>query len=300
MCLILLAHRIRPETPLIVAANRDEFYSRPAQPAHFWPDAPGLLAGRDQTAGGTWLGINRRGGFAAITNFAVAGMTDTAGETLKSPSIAVPGSASMRARRHALRSRGELTSGFLRGTATAAEYARSIRGFDYQGFNLLLWDGQNLVYTCNCGITGTLAPGYYGLTNAELGVRWPKVTDGIERLGKIAEAGATADALIDALRDDRIPPDHRLPHRGRPLDWERRLAACFIRGKDYGTRASTAVIWQGGEISLTEQGYASGGRPAHRVGFRVELADGSEPPGRGPPPQADLPYTAESPWRSAS
>ena len=275
MCLILFAYRVRPETPLIVAANRDEFYGRPAQSAHFWPDRPGLLAGRDETAGGTWLGVNRRGGFAAVTNFAAPGPVDSARETPESLSISAGDSASSQPRHKALRSRGELTSGFLcanaNANANANKYARNIRGRDYQGFNLLLWDGQELVYTCNRGITRTLAPGYYGLTNAELGVAWPKVTDSINRLRKITEAGATAEALIEALRDDSTPPDERLPRRGRPLAWERRLAPCFIRGADYGTRASTAVIWKGNEISLTEQGYGPGGRPSRRVSFKVGL-----------------------------
>src|ERR1700757_303381 len=68
MCLILLAWQAHSEYPLIVAANRDEFYSRRTRPASWWGEAVSLLAGRDEEAGGTWLGINRRGRFAALTN----------------------------------------------------------------------------------------------------------------------------------------------------------------------------------------------------------------------------------------
>src|SRR5882762_4389560 len=69
MCLIVVAWRARADLPLVVAANRDEWRERPAQPAHWWPDPPQILAGRDLQAGGTWLGITREGRFAAVTNF---------------------------------------------------------------------------------------------------------------------------------------------------------------------------------------------------------------------------------------
>lgn len=68
MCLIVLAYQVHPRYPLIVAANRDEFRERPAHTAHFWDDAPWILAGRDLHAGGTWMGITREGRFAALTN----------------------------------------------------------------------------------------------------------------------------------------------------------------------------------------------------------------------------------------
>src|SRR6188474_3860848 len=69
MCLIVLAWRVHAELPLIVAANRDEFHARPAAPAAFWEDQPGILAGRDLEARGTWMGISRGGKFAAVTNY---------------------------------------------------------------------------------------------------------------------------------------------------------------------------------------------------------------------------------------
>src|SRR5258708_38109805 len=69
MCLIVLAWQARADLPLVVAANRDEWRDRAAEPAHWWPDHPELLAGRDLQAGGTWMGITRGGGFAAGNHF---------------------------------------------------------------------------------------------------------------------------------------------------------------------------------------------------------------------------------------
>src|SRR3972149_5211681 len=69
MCLIVLAWRVRPDFPLIVAANRDEFHARPAERAGFWKDHPSILAGRDLQARGSWMGVSRSGRFAAVTNY---------------------------------------------------------------------------------------------------------------------------------------------------------------------------------------------------------------------------------------
>jgi len=69
MCLIHFQYGEHPIFQLIVVANRDEIYDRPAEPAHFWEDEPEILAGRDLLEMGTWLGISKNGRFAALTNF---------------------------------------------------------------------------------------------------------------------------------------------------------------------------------------------------------------------------------------
>ena len=68
MCLIATAWRPGSAWPLVMAANRDEFFDRPSAPAQWWQTHPDVLAGQDLLAGGTWLGINRLGAFAALTN----------------------------------------------------------------------------------------------------------------------------------------------------------------------------------------------------------------------------------------
>jgi uncharacterized protein with NRDE domain len=68
MCLILCAYNVHPRYPLIIAANRDEFYERPSAPVSYWEEDQNILAGKDLLGGGTWLGITKGGRFAALTN----------------------------------------------------------------------------------------------------------------------------------------------------------------------------------------------------------------------------------------
>jgi uncharacterized protein with NRDE domain len=145
MCLIVLAWRKHPDFPLIVAANRDEFHARPAAAAAFWEDQPGILAGRDLEARGTWMGVSRSGRFAAVTNFRGA----------YEP--------------RAAESRGALVSRFLANEIPAGKYIESLKPGSYSGFNLLAFDGEELWWTSNRdGTPRNLAPGIYGLGNALL------------------------------------------------------------------------------------------------------------------------------------
>lgn len=266
MCLVLFAYDPQSACPLVVAANRDEFYARPASGAHFWEDRPDILAGRDLSAGGTWLGISRGGRFATVTNFAEE----------EGPSE-VPSS------------RGELPERFLAGDDPAHHFAHHLHGLRYRGFNLLLWDGEGLVYTSNRGHSQDLEPGVYGLANAELGATWPKVVRGRRFLTDQVGAGADADALIDLLADRHLPPDDALPRRGRPLELERRVAPCFISGTDYGTRASTAVIFRRAtpagpcdSVTFVEQSYGPEGAVGERRRFDVTLTRPIRQPTRKP------------------
>ena len=246
----------------MVAANRDEFYARPAAGAHHWEDVPEIFAGRDLSAGGSWLGVTTGGRFCTVTNFA----EETPDET-------------------APRSRGKLVEEFLSSDCSAHSFAHRIHGPDYKGFNLLLYDGERLAYTSNRGFTEDLSPGVYGLANAELGATWPKVVAGQQALDRACAAGPTPERLIELLRDDSVPPDSALPRRGRPLELERRVAPCFIRGEEYGTRASTAVIFQADDnsgastagnvcIEFAEQNYLTGGEPAEHTRISLPIIAG--------------------------
>lgn len=254
VCLILFSYCERPETPLLVAANRDEFHLRPARPAGYWHDAPQVFGGRDLTGGGTWLGVSTTGRFAALTNF-----TDFAVPARPTPS------------------RGDLPRQFLTGSASALDYARGIEGKRYQGFNLILFDGGELVYVSNrADVLRVLPAGAYGLANAPLDDVWPKSARGVAALRALPD-DAPLEAALDVLRDES---DGYVAEGGEPESAHRATPA-FLRGRDYGTRASTAVAFAAGHIRFIEQLYGPMGAPGGRVTARIPIVTG---PARQPSP----------------
>lgn len=247
MCLILVAWRNHPEYPLVVAANRDEFYKRPTAPAAFWPDHSQLLAGRDLEAGGTWMGITRQGRFAALTNF-----RDPASHKPAAPT------------------RGRLVAGFLTGDQTIDAYLDGLDAAAYNGFNLLLGDGERLVAFSNVSNERhELKPGIYGLSNALLDTPWPKVGAGKTALEAALDALPNEHRLWALLRDDRTHPDDALPATGVPLAWERLLSAAFVLSPDYGTRSSSILtLSAGAAVTFDEQGWLANGRTGERRRYR--------------------------------
>ena len=238
MCLIVVGWRVHADYPLVVAANRDEFYARPTADAAAWPDAPDVFGGIDREAGGTWLGICRSGRFAAVTNVREPGMAKGAC------------------------SRGALTRDFLLAHEAAIDYAQQLDGDRYSGFNLLLSDGEDLVYCSNRdGEARSLAPGVYGLSNHLLDTPWPKLLTARQRFATALPALPDTRALFALLADDAIVADAELPQTGVSLEWERRLSAIFVKSENYGTRASTAA-WQrqDGAVCLQEQRFGPNGQ----------------------------------------
>ena len=255
MCLVLVVHDAHRDYRLIVAANRDEFYDRPTLPADFWADAPEVLAGRDLRAGGTWLGIDRAGRFAAVTNYR---------QGRREP----PG----------VRSRGHLVAGYLTGMKAARTRVAGVEreaGL-YNGFSLLVADARELLYFSNRqGIVHPLAPGMYGLSNHLLDTPWPKVTSGKAALGALDREQApelTAD-LFELLSDRHRPADELLPRTGVGPEWERLLSSAFIATPDYGTRSSTVVlIGRNGRVEFAERSFGPNGVAAGEVRYEFALS----------------------------
>jgi uncharacterized protein with NRDE domain len=225
MCLIVFAWKLVPGVPLVAAANRDEFYERPAASAAWWDDHPQIYAGRDLRGGGTWMGVTRGGRFAAITN-------------IRAPFE----------KRQDAPSRGGLVAGFLRSDATPLDYVNGIseRSSHYNGFNLLAGDSEQLVWYSNGQPDDErngkpLAPGVYGLSNGTLDAPWPKVVRSKAQFGSLLCQGAPEDAYFEMLSDTARAPDCRLPRTGVDLEWERILSAVCIESPHYGTRAATLV-----------------------------------------------------------
>ena len=257
MCLILLAHEAHPRVPLVIAANRDEFYARPTAPADWWDDAPGVLAGRDLRGGGSWLGVTRTGRWAAVTNYRESS-----------------------AERPAAPSRGTLVGDFLRGREPPAEYLRrlSSRANAYNGFNLLVGEPGSIYWLSNrASPDGTspvsVEPGLHGLSNHLLDTAWPKVERGTRSLAALLRAAEPAtDPLLDLLLDRTIAADHELPHTGVGIALERALSTLFIATPEYGTRASTALlIDRGGRAHFVERTHQPGAAAEERrFEFQVE------------------------------
>lgn len=247
MCLIVFAWRPGQPQPLLLAANRDEFYARPSLPLAEWHDAPGLFAGRDLQAGGTWLGMSARGRFAALTNVRDPGQP--------------PGQ----------RSRGELATDFLRGQATPQAYLQQVaaRATEYAGFNLLLGDAHQLWhYNPRDGQPRRLEAGLYGLSNASLDSPWPKLQRARAALQDCLHA-PDSRRLLELLADTTQPPEHLLPDTGVGPELERLLATVFIASADYGTRASSALLLNAdGSWEFCERSFGAHGVPLGEVRLR--------------------------------
>jgi uncharacterized protein with NRDE domain len=253
MCLILLALDTHPDYSLIVAANRDEFYDRPTARAAFWGDASRVLAGRDLKAGGTWVGIDRGGRFAAVTNY-------RQGER----------------EQEAPRSRGRLVSDYLTGPIDGrAHMARVERDAAlYNGFNLIAGDVGSLFYFSNREARArTLGPGVYGLSNHLLDSPWPKVTAGKSGLSALlVSGGELLPSLFGLLSDRRQATDALLPRTGVSPEWERLLSSAFIASENYGTRSSTvALVGRDRDVVFVERSFGPGGARGEEVRYEFAI-----------------------------
>ncbi len=255
MCLILISYRKNPDYRLILAANRDEFYDRPTEPAAFWEDSPQILGGKDLKAGGTWLGINKSGRFAAITNY-------------RDPGSNMPDAPS----------RGALVRGFLESTEAPLEYFENLKveAGKYNGFNLIAGDLERLCYFSNrYGNPIELPPGIYGLSNHLLDTPWPKVELGKHLLRSVVNKGSfSPEEIFHLLANRERPNDESLPETGVGLEWERILSSVFITSLVYGTRSSTTVMMDNsGEVTFIEKVFNAHpvSREIREFHFRIEI-----------------------------
>jgi uncharacterized protein with NRDE domain len=240
MCVIFFAFQTHPKYPLILLANRDEFYERPTLEAHFWEDYPEIYAGRDLVGGGTWLGITKTGRFAAVTNY-----RDPNAERGKF-------------------SRGDLVGDFLKNKDSVEDYLRKVqmRAAEFSGFNLLVGEinanFQRLGYYSNrADEIKILAPGIYGLSNHLLDTPWRKVRKGKAELSEVMQkSDIRNDTLFEILNDRTLADDTDLPDTGIGYEREKLLSAIFIETPIYGTRSSSLVLVRSDyEISLTERNF---------------------------------------------
>ncbi len=256
MCLLIVAHRVHPEYPLIVAGNRDEFYARPTLDAHWWEDRPDVLGGRDLEAGGSWLAVSRQGRFAAVTNYR-DGSRGPASNT----------------------SRGELINDFLGSDLQPAEWLESVDGDDYSGFNLLVASNERLGYLSNRGAgSRELAPGIYGVANATLDTPWPKVSKTRAALESLlAEDTVSESALLSILGDRALADPDELAAANLPLPDTHGLSSAFVIAGKFGTRSSTVLLRRhDGDVRFTEERFDAAGERTGRSDFRFDVGAQSE------------------------
>jgi uncharacterized protein with NRDE domain len=251
MCLIVVSIAMDPRYPLVVAANRDEFFSRPTRTLHWWEERE-ILAGRDEKSGGTWLAVSPDGRVAAVTN-----VREGTAET-------------------GHRSRGELPLMALDQDVSHLEASLAGNLAQWSGFNLVVMSAADGWYFSNRDAHPgrQLHRGIFGLSNHLLETPWPKLLRLRNAVGaQLSSHRGTTDELhhqlIETLRDDTPAPDHELPDTGVGLDTERFLSSPFVKGEHYGTRASTIVtLDRDNEVTVTEQTWLSEGHASSQQQFQ--------------------------------
>jgi len=237
MCTLILLNGMHPRYPLIVAANRDEFFIRESEPPHIFGVGPGgrtrVLAGRDRLAGGTWLGINNHGLLAAVAN-----RRNPAG---RDPSLL---------------SRGRLMLDCL-ACESAAEAEGRLDLTDwtaYNPFNLLIADAGRALACTNAGDTRkiVLGRGPFAIANGDLGDR--ASVEIVRAEAAVADLPVDEHALVDSLKLVCAS------HEGTGSD---PLQAMCVHIEGYGTVSSTIILFGG-----ASEGHRSGrgGRYLHCEG----------------------------------
>lgn len=256
MCILFVAINQHPKFPLIVCANRDEFYQRPTLPAHKWSqEENAILAGKDRQAGGSWLGINPQGFFCAVTNFR-KGKSDKKYQ----------------------KSRGELVTTFL------TERYQKINEFQqfladnsdtYGPFNLVYGNLDRLYcYSSENKRNQVLCDGFHSISNGFIDEYWPKMSSGVNQLQELIIDSWDVDhkeRMLSLLRDDTQASDDNLPKTGVSDQWEKLLSSIFIATENYGTRASTVLLQSiTGEITFIEQTYQQLGIQGNQIEIILE------------------------------
>lgn len=231
MCLVALALDKNRKFPLVIAANRDEYFERPTAGLSWW--VPGgaeaaILGGRDLQSGGTWLGLTAQGRLGLVTNVRDARLTFDAAP-----------------------SRGQIVPNWLAARESVDKFWMRTSVAGYNGFNLIAADFRlgECFWLSNTGAyPRRLERGVYGLSNAALDTPWPKVVSlKADVLASVEQATAVdelASQLFNALSSRTLAPDNQLPKTGIALERERQLSPAFITSSDlsYGTRSSTLLI----------------------------------------------------------
>ncbi|KAF5893718.1 transport and Golgi organization protein 2 isoform X1, partial [Clarias magur] len=252
MCIIFFKFDPRPASKnayrLILAANRDEIYSRPSKAADWWGVGKEILSGLDLEEGkegGSWLGISKRGKLSALTNYL---------EHKVNPDAL---------------GRGFLVSNYMTENVDGFAYLRKVssEGQLYNGFNLLTADFRaNEDTMCYYGNRGSPEPvrlkaGIYGLSNSLLDTPWRKVQHGKQRFTSVVNKTLPPEGLVQellqVLNDEELntpDPMQESQGEGSLKEWVKALSAVCVRAPGYGTRTNTVILIDSEDnVSFTER-----------------------------------------------
>lgn len=228
MCTLAFYLRQFESYPLVIAANRDEHFSRPSAPPGLLQKNPSILAGKDLVAGGTWLGVNEHGLAAGVVN-----------RSVKPGSITAP------------RSRGLLCSDMLKekNAEHAEELLRRQDLSQYQPFVLLVANAAAafVAFNSETGVhTDALDAGIHVFGNRSFsGDDRGKLKHAHELFSTAGEAlraqlqgsATNLDLAVSALR--KALSDHAPANNSH----EPKDAICVHNNSDYGT-VSSSIIFQ--------------------------------------------------------
>lgn len=218
MCTLIILRRPNHSWPLILAANRDEMLNRSSlPPARHWTDRPEVIAGRDELAGGTWLGINDYGVSAAILN-----RTGSLGPTINK------------------RTRGELVLEALdhSDAKSAAEALENIQSSTYRSFNLIISDNTNSYWLRSVGtnpVTKVIIPdGLSMITSGELNdMKSPRIPNFLDKFKKATPPNLDANNWLawQNLLSIQYYSHQTVSHE----------AMCIVTKEGYGTVSSSLI-----------------------------------------------------------
>jgi uncharacterized protein with NRDE domain len=239
MCLIVFAYESVPGYRLILAGNRDEYYDRPTRAASFWEQNPSVLAGKDLEAGGTWLGVHKKGRISFLTNY-----------------------RKLNSHNPDAKSRGYLVKNYLTGNDSAYSFLDNLNSpGQFNGFNLFTGDPESFYHYSNINQRiEKVEPGTHGISNALLDTPWPKVRYAKNKFQELLENEyLDEDLFFDLLTNKQTYSSDHLPETGLSPELEKAVSSIFIQTENYGTRSSTLLfIRDNGHMRFVERVYEPG------------------------------------------
>ena len=198
------------------------------------------------------LGLNRRGSFAAVTNFRTAS-----------------------AQRVEAYSRGELVCRFLERPDDAAfDRYLNAHHMQYNPFNIVFGDTLKIrAWDHDMRSSRVLGSGFHSVSNGSIDQPWPKMARGVDRLRQYLEQGnqVNDENIIEMMQDRTRAEAHQLPETGLDISREQSLSSIFVEGERYGTRTTTVMKFSAYGIEISELNYLPGGETGEMQRYTVQL-----------------------------